>query len=41
MYDIMIINCLYIEEGGGGCKNLVYFCYLVNEECVIWEMNIN
>lgn len=41
IYDIMIINCLYIEEGGGGCKNLVYFCYLVNEECVIWEMNMN
>lgn len=37
----MIINCLYIEERGGGGKNLVYFCYLVNEECVIWEMNIN
>lgn len=41
IYDIMITNCLYIEEGGGGCKNLAYSCYLVNEECVIWEMNIN
>lgn len=40
IYDIMITNCLYIEEGGG-CKNLAYSCYLVNEECVIWEMNIN